>query len=87
MYHYVACIYSAYVYYLCTYVRTTLFHCILDQLMYLSVLNSFLILAGHTVFTWLKAAPRIVTALDWYHNRFQNYGYKHRLRASSNDRF
>ena len=40
-----------------------------------------------TVFTWLNAAPRIVVALDWYHNRFQNYWYKHCVRASSNGRF
>ena len=40
-----------------------------------------------TIFTWLNAAPRIVAALDWYDNRFRNYGCKHRLRASSNGRF
>ena len=32
---------------------------------------------ANTVFTWLNTTPRIVATLDWYHNRFQNYGYKH----------
>ena len=32
---------------------------------------------NRTVLTWLNATPQIVTTLDWYHDRFQNYGYNH----------
>ena len=39
-----------------------------------SLLAEFLILS---CIAFLLATFQIVAMLDWYHNRLQNYGYKH----------
>ena len=40
---------------------------------------------GHTVFTWLNAAPWLVTTHDQCHNGFCSYGHKQCFLVSSND--
>ena len=44
--------------------------CVLLPLLMQELVHSYITLQLHTytVFTWLNAAPRIVAALDWYHN-------------------